>query len=78
MTHHNRPSRGRYEAATRSLRRIRDQEARTLTVPSRPASAAPVAGGCANVRREQDEYVCAGCSVRWGVDEDRPECPLHD
>lgn len=33
---------------------------------------------CWPPRREGDEYVCAtsGCGLRWGVDEERPGCPL--
>lgn len=33
----------------------------------------PLQGQHAGVRREQDEYVCAKCSKRWGIDENAPE-----
>lgn len=41
--------------------------------PPRPAFEAGYQRPC-NVRQEGDEYVCATCARRWGLDDERPYC----
>lgn len=50
-----------------------DREAAQEAMGAKPA---PRAHACPMPVREGDEYVCRGCPLRWGTDEEKPPC-LH-